>query len=150
MLRQQFTDEMKLAMKAGDRTRLDAIRLMISDMKNKDVEARTAGRTEASNDDILVMLQKMIKQRQDSITMYDQGGRADLADKEKSEIAVITSFLPQQLSEDDVKSAIAAAVVETGATSIKDMGKVVAVLKAKFSGQMDFGKASGLVKAALG
>ena len=150
MLRQRFTDEMKLAMKAGDRTRLDAIRLMISDMKNKDVEARTAGRTEASNDDILAMLQKMIKQRQDSITMYDQGGRADLADKEKSEIAVITSFLPQQLSEDDVRSAIAAAVAETGATSIKDMGKVVAVLKAKFSGQMDFGKASGLVKAALG
>jgi uncharacterized protein len=150
MLRQQFTDAMKTAMKAGDKTTLNAVRLMMSDLKYADVEARTAGRTEASDADILARLQKMIKQRQDSIAMFQQGGRADLAANEQSEIDVIQTFLPKQMGEDEVKAAIAAAIASTGAASMKDMGKVVSELRAKFAGQMDFGKASGLVKAALG
>jgi uncharacterized protein YqeY len=140
---------MKEAMKSGDKGRLAAIRLMISELKNKDVEARGAGKTEASEEEILGVLQKMIKQRQESLTIYEANGRPELAEGEKGEIAVISSFLPQQLSEDDVKAAIASAIAETGAASVKDMGKVIAVLRAKFAGQMDFGKASGLVKAAL-
>jgi uncharacterized protein YqeY len=140
---------MKEAMKSGDKGRLAAIRLMISELKNKDVEARGAGKTEASEEEILGVLQKMIKQRQESLTIYEANGRPELAEGEKGEIAVISSFLPQQLSEEDVKAAIASAIAETGAASVKDMGKVIAVLRAKFAGQMDFGKASGLVKAAL-
>jgi uncharacterized protein YqeY len=140
---------MKEAMKAGDKGRLAAIRLMISELKNKDVEARGAGKTEASEDEILGVLQKMIKQRQESLAIYEANGRPELAEGEKGEIAVISSFLPQQLSEDDVKAAIAGAIAETGAASVKDMGRVIAVLRGKFAGQMDFGKASGLVKAAL-
>jgi uncharacterized protein YqeY len=140
---------MKEAMKAGDKGRLAAIRLMISELKNKDVEARGAGKTEASEEEILGVLQKMIKQRQESLAIYEANGRPELAEGEKGEITVISSFLPQQLSEDDVKAVIASAIAETGAASVKDMGKVIAVLRGKFAGQMDFGKASGLVKAAL-
>jgi uncharacterized protein len=150
MLRQRLTDAMKTAMKSGDKATLAAVRLILSDLKYADVEARGAGKTEASEADILARLQKMVKQRQDSIAMYQQGGRADLAANEQGEIDVIQSFLPKQMSEDDVKAAIAAAIAATGAASMKDMGKVVAELRGKFAGQMDFGKASGLVKAALG
>jgi uncharacterized protein len=150
MLRQQFTEAMKTAIKAGDKTTLNAVRLMMSDLKYADVEARTAGRTEASEAEILARLQKMIKQRQDSIVMFQQGNRAELAAAEQAEIDVILGFLPKQMSDEDVKAAIAAAIAESGASAMKDMGKVVAVLKAKFAGQMDFAKASGLVKAALG
>ena len=119
-------------------------------MKNKDVEARGAGKGEASEEDILGVLQKMIKQRQESAGIYEQNARPELAAIEHAEIAIITGFLPKQLGEDDVKAAIQAAIAETGASSMKDMGKVVASLRAQFAGQMDFGKASGLVKAALG
>jgi uncharacterized protein len=150
MLRDRFTEEMKIAMKAGEKARLAAIRLIMSEVKYKDVEARTAGKEQASDDDLLAMMQGMVKKRHDSIAMYKQGGRQDLADIEQAEITVIQGFMPKQLSDDEIKSAIAAAVAETGAASIKDMGKVIATLKAKFTGQMDFGKASGFVKAALG
>ncbi len=143
MLRARFTDAMKTAMKAGDKTTLGAVRLIMSDLKYADVEARTAGKTEASDADILARLQKMIKQRQDSIAAYTQAGRADLAAGEQSEIDVIQTFLPKQMSDEDVSAAIAAAIAETGAASMKDMGKVVAALRAKYVGQMDFGKASG-------
>jgi uncharacterized protein len=149
MLRAKFTEVMKEAMKAGDKARLGAVRLIISDLKYLDVEARGAGKTEAAEEDIIGMLGKMVKKRQDSIALYKQGGREDLATIEQSEIDVISTFLPKQMAEDEVKTAIAAAIAETGAASMKDMGKVVAVLKAKFAGQMDFGKASALVKAAL-
>jgi uncharacterized protein len=148
-LRDSFSTQMKEAMKAGDKTRLAAIRLIISELKNKDVEARGAGRTEASEEEIMGVLQKMVKQRQESLAIYEQNGRPELAEVEKGEIAVIASFLPSQLGEAEVNAAIAAAITETGAASMKDMGKVVAHLRAKFAGQMDFGKASGLVKAAL-
>jgi uncharacterized protein YqeY len=97
----------------------------------------------------LSLLQKMIKQRQESVELYDKGGRAELATQEREEIAIITAYLPQQMSEDETKSAIAAEIAATGAAGMKDMGKVIAALKAKYAGQMDFGKASGLVKAAL-
>ncbi len=147
-LREHFTQSMKDAMKAGDKTRLGAIRLIQATLKDRDIEARGAGK-EVSDDDILAMLQKMIKSRQESLAMYEQAGREDLAAQERGEIAVIQDFLPAQMSDEDVKVAIAAAISETGASAMKDMGKVVAALKAKFTGQMDFAKASALVKAAL-
>jgi uncharacterized protein len=148
-LRTRFTDEMKAALKSGDKVSLGTIRLIISEMKNKDVEARGAGKAEASPDDILGMLQKMIKQRQESVAIFEANARPELAEAEKAEIVVISSFLPQQMSDAEIQAAIAAAITETGAASMKDMGKVVASLRAQFAGQMDFGKASGMVKAAL-
>jgi uncharacterized protein YqeY len=147
-LRERFTQEMKDAMKGGDKSRLAAIRMIQAALKDRDIEARGAGK-EVSEEDILALLQKMVKSRQESLTMYEQAGREDLAATERGEIAVIQTFLPAQMSDEDVKAAIAAAITETGATAMKDMGKVVGVLKAKFTGQMDFAKASALVKAAL-
>ena len=148
LLRERFTQEMKDAMKGGDKARLAAIRMIQAALKDRDIEARGAGK-EVSEDDILALLQKMVKSRQESLAMYEQAGREDLAAQERGEIAVIQTFLPAQMSDEDVKAAIAAAIAETGAASMKDMGKVVAVLKAKFTGQMDFAKASAMVKAAL-
>ncbi|HAJ47136.1 MAG TPA: glutamyl-tRNA amidotransferase [Alphaproteobacteria bacterium] len=150
LLRTRFTEDMKDAMRARETQRVSAIRLIIAKMKEADVEARGAGRGEASEPELLAMLQKMIKQRQDSIEAYVKGNREDLADQERAEIVVITHYLPKQMSEDEAKAAIAAAVSELGASGVKDMGKVIARLKEQFTGQMDFGKASGLVKAALG
>lgn len=148
-LRERLVDELKLAMKSGDKARVGAVRLIQAAVKDKDIESRGAGRGQASDDEILSVMQKMIKQRQESAAIYAANGRPELAETENGEIAVISSFLPKQLSEDEVKAAIAAAIAEAGATSMKDMGKAVAVLKAKYAGQMDFAKASGLVKAAL-
>ncbi len=147
-LRERFTQEMKDAMKGGDKSRLAAIRMIQAALKDRDIEARGAGK-EVSEEDILALLQKMVKSRQESLAMYEQAGREDLAATERGEITVIQSFLPAQMSDEDVKAAIAAAITETGATAMKDMGKVVGALKAKFTGQMDFAKASALVKAAL-
>lgn len=149
MLRDRFTAEMKEAMKAGDKGRLGAIRLIQAALKDKDIEARGNGKEPLSDEDILALLQKMVKQRQESIAMYEQGGRQELADQEKNEVAVISSYLPQQMDEAETKAAIEAAIAETGAASMKDMGKVVAALRAKYAGRMDFAKASGLVKDML-
>ncbi|MGL4323754.1 MAG: GatB/YqeY domain-containing protein [Beijerinckiaceae bacterium] len=149
MLRQRITDGLKESLKAGDKVRLGAIRLMQSELKNKDVEARGAGKTQASEEEILGILQKMMKQRQESLAIYEKAGREDLASVERGEMEVITSFLPKQMSEAEVAGAIQSAIAETGAAGMKDMGKVIAVLRANHAGQMDFGKASGLVKAAL-
>ena len=137
------------AMKAGDKPRLAAVRLILAKLKDKDIELRTA--TTVPDDDVLVtdVLQKMGKQRRESITMYEAGGRQELADVEKAELAVIEEFLPQQMSEDDTRAAIAGLIAETGAAGMKDMGRVVAALKAKHGTQLDMSKASGLVKAAL-
>ncbi len=137
------------SMKSGDKARLAAVRLILSKLKDKDIELRTA--TVVPEDDVLVtdVLQKMAKQRRESITMYEAGGRQELADVEKAELAVIEEFLPQQMSEEDTRTAIAALIAETGAAGMKDMGKVVAALKAKHGTQLDMSKASGLVKAAL-
>lgn len=148
-MREQFTTALKEAMKAGDKPRLGAVRLIQAAIKDKDIEARGAGREAATNDEILALLQKMIKQRQESATIYRENNRPELAANEEGEIAVIQSFLPKQLDEAETKAAIAAAIAETAAAGMKDMGKVIAHLKERFAGQMDFGKASGLVKAAL-
>ena len=148
-MREKFTQDLKDAMKAGERAKVDTLRLINAALKDKDIEARGAGKT-LSEEDILALLQKMIKSRQESLDIYVKAGRNELADKEKGEIAVISAYLPQQLSESEVTEAVKAAISEVGAASIKDMGKVVAALKAKFTGRMDFAKASAAVKAALG
>jgi uncharacterized protein YqeY len=149
MLRERFTADMKEAMKAGDKGRLGAVRLIQAALKDKDIEARGNGKEPLSDEEILALLQKMVKQRQESIAMYEQGGRTELAQQEKDEVAVITSYLPQQMDEAETKAAIEAAIAETGAASMKDMGKVVGVLRGKYAGRMDFAKASGLVKDML-
>ena len=150
MLRDTIKAAQVSAMKAGDKARLAAVRLILAKLKDKDIELRTA--TTVPDDDVVVtdVLQKMAKQRRESITLYEQGGRQELADVEKAELAVIEEFLPQQMGEDEVKAAIAAIIAELGAEGMKDMGKVVGALKAKHGTQIDMGKASGLVKAALG
>ena len=149
MLRERFTADMKEAMKAGEKGRLGAIRLIQAALKDKDIEARGNGKEPLSDEEILALLQKMVKQRQESIAMYEQGGRTELAQAEKDEVAVITAYLPQQMDEAGTKAAIEAAIAETGAASMKDMGKVVGALRAKYAGRMDFAKASGLVKDML-
>ena len=147
-MREQFTTMMKEAMKAGDKRRLATVRMIQAALKDKDIEARGAGKT-VSDDEILSLLQKMVKSRQESADIYAKAGRPELEQQEREEIAIITEFLPKQMSDDEMKAAIDAAVAETSAASMKDMGKVVAALKAKYTGQMDFAKASGLVKARL-
>ncbi len=148
-LRERFTAEMKEAMKAGDKGKLSTVRLILAALKDKDIEARGLGREATSEDEILALLQKMIKQRQESAEVYDKGGRPELAAAERAEAAIVAGYLPRQMDEPETKAAIAAAVTETGAASPKDMGKVIGALKAKYAGRMDFSKASGLVKAAL-
>ncbi len=149
-LRERFTADMKEPTNAGEKAKVAAIRLISAALKEKDIEARGAGKGEATPDEILGVLQKMIKQRQESIAIYDANGRPELAEGERAEVAVIASYLPKQMSEEEVKAAIAKAIAETGATAVKDMGKVIGVLRAAYAGQMDFGKASPMVKAALG
>lgn len=149
MLRDTIKAAQIESMKSGDKGRLAAVRLILAKLKDKDIELRTAANL--PDDDVLVtdVLQKMAKQRRESITLYEQGGRQELAEIEKAELAVIEEFLPQQMSDDEVNVAIAAIIAETGAEGMKDMGKVVGALKARHGTQIDMGKASGLVKAAL-
>ena len=149
MLREKINDGMKAAMKAQEKLRLSTLRLVNAAIKNADIEARTAGKEPIADDAILGLLQKLIKQRQESVEIYDKGGRKELADQERSEIEIIKGFLPQQMSEAEAKAAIAAIIKDVGAASVKDMGKVMAALKERHAGQMDFGKASGLVKGLL-
>ena len=149
MIRDTIKAAQVSSMKAGDKPRLAAVRLILAKLKDKDIELRTS--SAAPDDDVLVVdvLQKMAKQRRESIALYLEGGRQELADIEQAELAVIEEFLPEQMSEDDTKAAIEAIKAELGASSMKDMGKVVAALKARHGSQLDMGKASGLVKAAL-
>jgi len=148
-MREKFSSELKAAMKAGEKRRVGTIRMIMAALKDKDIEARGQGNT-VSDQDILALLQKMTKSRKESQEIYEKAGRVDLATQESEEIAIIEGFLPQQLSEAEVEQAIAAAIAEIGATSIKDMGRVVGVLKAKHAGRMDFAKASALAKRMLG
>jgi len=148
-MRQRFTEEMKQAMKEGDKRKLATVRLIMAALKDKDIEARGAGKGPVSDDEVLALLQKMIKQRLESAEIYGQAGRTELAEQEKEEVAIIRTFMPAQMDEEAVKAAIAEAIVETGATGIKEMGKVVGVLKGKYAGQMDFAKASAAVKELL-
>ncbi|HEY2885908.1 MAG TPA: GatB/YqeY domain-containing protein [Rhizomicrobium sp.] len=149
-LREQINDSLKEAMKAKDQKRVGTLRLVNAALKDRDIAARTETSRELLGDDeILSLLAKMIKQREDSIAAYDAGKRPELADAERAEIAVIREFMPKQMSAEDSKAAIAQVIADLGASSIKDMGKVMATLKERFAGQMDFAKASGAVKDAL-
>jgi uncharacterized protein YqeY len=149
MLRDDINTALKDAMKAGDARRVSTLRLVNAAFKNADIELRGQGKGPLGEDEMLALLQKMIKQRQESVELYDKGGRPELAQQEREEIAIIAGYLPKQMSEDEVKAAISAAIAETGAAGMKDMGKVIAALKGKFAGKMDFAKASGLVKGML-
>jgi hypothetical protein len=150
MLREKLNGALKDAMRAGDAAARDTVRLILAKLKEVDIAARTEANREGVGDDkILSMLQGMIKQRNESIQLYEKGNRTDLADKEKGEIAVIERFLPQQMGEAEVDAAVKDAIASSGAKSIKDMGGVMAALKAKYAGQMDFAKASAMVKKTL-
>ncbi len=148
-LRTHLTDDMKTAMKAGDKTRLDTIRLILAKMKEVDINARAGGKDAATDTELLSMLQGMVKQRAESAKIYRENARPELADQEDAEIAVINSFLPQQLSDDDAARMIAAIITEIGAAGVKDMGRVMAAAREKLAGQFDMTKASGIVKAKL-
>jgi len=148
MLRDAINNALKDAMKARDERRVSTLRLANAAFKNAEIEPSRIGKP-LTDDDVLGILQKMIKQRQESVEIYDKGGRKDLADQERAEIAIIQTFLPQQMSEAEAKAAIAEVIKQEGATGMKDMGKVMAALKAAYAGKMDFGKASGLVKSLL-
>jgi hypothetical protein len=146
MLREKINDGVKEAMKSQDKLRLSTLRLVNAAIKNADIEARGAGKEPLDDGALLALMQKMIKQREESVDLYEKGGRKELAEQERGEIA---GFLPKQMSDAEMNAAIAAAMAETSAASMKDMGKVIGVLRGKYAGQMDFGKASGLVKAKL-
>ena len=148
-MRERFTQELKEAMRAGDKRKVATVRLIQAALKDKDIEARGAGKGQTSDDEILGLLQKMIKQRQESIGIYEQAGRTELAQQEREEAEIIAAFLPKQLDETEVRAAIQAAIAETGAANLKDIGKVIAALRGKYAGRMDFGKASALVKEML-
>ncbi len=150
-LRDSFTTEMKAAMKSGDQRRLSTVRMIMAGLKDRDIDARGKGNPNGIDDgDILRLLQGMVKQRRESIELYKQGNRPELAQQEQEEIAVIESFLPKQMSDAEAEAAIKAAISATGAQSVKDMGKVMATLKEKHSGQLDMSKAGGMVKKLLG
>ena len=150
MLRDNLNEALKEAMRARDMTTVGAVRLILAKLKEVDIAARTeASREGVADDRILSMLQGMIKQRNESVVLYEKGNRPELAEKEKAEIAVIERFLPKQMDEAAVAVAVAEAMASTGAKTVKDMGGVMAALKAKYAGQMDFAKASAAVKKAL-
>jgi uncharacterized protein YqeY len=149
-LREQINDSLKEAMKAKDQKRVGTLRLINAALKDRDIAARTETSRELLGDDeILGLLAKMIKQREDSVAAYQAGNRPELVAAEQAEIAVIREFMPRQMGADEAKAAIAKVIADVGAASIKDMGKVMAALKERFAGQMDFGRASGQVKELL-
>jgi uncharacterized protein YqeY len=149
MLRDKIMADMKDAMRGGDKAKVSTLRLMNSAIKSADIDARPKGVDAITDAEILQVFAKMIKQRRDSVEQFTTGGRPELAASEQAEIVVIESYMPQQMSEDDVKAAATAIIAEIGAAGMKDMGKVVAAMKEKFAGQMDFSKASGVVKDLL-
>jgi uncharacterized protein YqeY len=149
MLRDDINNGLKDAMKARDERRVSTLRLINSSLKNADIEARGQNKGPLGDDELLALLAKMIKQRQESIELYEKGGRAELAQQERDEIAIIAAYLPKQMSDAEVRTAITQAIAESGASSMKDMGKVIAALKGRYAGRMDFGKVSPLVKELL-
>ncbi len=154
-MRTRLSDDIKAAMKSGDKRRLATLRLITAAIKDRDLSAhvdeqgQATGRDKLSDQDILALLQKMIKQRRESIEIYRKAGRDDLADQEVEEIAVIEAYLPQQMSEEEMREAVARLVAELDAKGLKDMGRVMAALKARYTGTMDFGRASAMLKDAL-
>lgn len=150
-LRESITQQVKDAMKAGDKPRVSALRLMQAAIKDKDIASRTEGRNEGVGDaELMELFTKMVKQRRESAELYEKGGRPELAAQEKAEIAVIESFMPRQLSEGETRAVIEAVMKELGASSVKDMGKVMAELKKRYAGQIDFAQAGALAKSLLG
>ncbi|MDK4738700.1 GatB/YqeY domain-containing protein [Rhizobium sp. CB3060] len=149
MIRETLSTAQKDAMRAKDAARLSTVRLILAAIKDKDIANRGLGKEQASDDEILQLLAKMIKQREESVKIYIDGGRPELADKEREEIAVIQGFMPEQLSDEKVREICVAVVAELGAQGLKDMGKCVAALRERYAGQMDFAKASGILKELL-
>lgn len=150
MLRNRFNEALKTAMRARDVRAVSTIRLIMAALKDRDIAARGKGQTDGVDEEnILSMLQTMIKQRRESIRLYEQGGRMELAERERTEIGIVERFLPSQLNDTEMQQAVAATIASTGATGIRDMGKVMAELKAAYVGRMDFSKVSGQVKACL-
>ncbi len=148
-MREQINADLKVAMKAGEKTRVGTLRLINAAIKSADIDARPSGKDKISDEDILGLLSKMIKQRRDSIEQFTSGGRQDLADKELAEVKIIELYLPKQMDEADVKKAVADLIKEVGAESPKDMGKIMGALKQRYAGQMDFSKASATAKELL-
>lgn len=149
-MREELNQALKDAMRAKDSNAVATLRLILAALKDRDIAARSKGQPEGINEDeILMMLQTMVKQRRESITMYEQGGRLELAEAERGEIEVIERFLPKQLSEEEMGEAIDALVAELGASSLKEMGNVMGELRTRFAGRMDFGRASAMVKQKL-
>jgi uncharacterized protein len=149
-LREQFTDQLKASMKAGDSARTSTLRMILARLKDVDIAARPKGIDRVPDDEVMSMLRGMVKSRRESVELYKQGHRQDLVDKEEAEIVVIEEFLPQQMDEAAMQAAVAAAVEETGAVSIKDMGKVMAALRARHAATLDMSRAGPMVKARLG
>jgi uncharacterized protein YqeY len=149
-MREAISEGYKSALKAGDKRRTATLRAVNAAIKDKDIANRGEGKGPLTDQDVLVLLQKMVKQREESLGIYEKAGREDLATVEREEITILNEFLPKSLSEAEVDDAIKAAIAKTGAAGAKDMGKVIASLKADYPGRIDFGKASGKVKAALG
>jgi uncharacterized protein len=152
MIRQQLSDALKQAMRDRDSRAVGTIRLIMAALKDRDIAARTkTGRQDGLDDnEIVALLQTMVKQRRESIAMYEQGGRLDLAEGEREEIVVIERFLPKQMSEDEIRAAVESVIAEIEGSGLKDMGRTMAELKVRHAGEMDFAKASGIAKAALG
>ncbi|WP_137136048.1 GatB/YqeY domain-containing protein [Rhizobium sp. FKY42] len=148
-MRDTLSNAMKEALKAKDSRRLSTVRLIQTAVKDRDIAHRGVGKDPVTDDEILQILQKMIKQREESAKIYDEGGRAELAAQEREEIEIIRSFMPAQMSDEAVRAACEAVIAEIGAQGLRDMGKVIGVLKERYAGQMDFAKASGLVKELL-
>ncbi len=149
--RTELNNNLKIALKAKEKIKTSTLRLINAAIKDRDIADRTKGNTDGiSDDEILSLLQSMIKQRKDSSRIYREAERLDLAEREEQEIEIIQEFLPQQLGEEELKTIIQGIIAESGASDIKDMGKVMGVLKSKYAGQLDMGKASGMVKSLLG
>ena len=148
-MREKITEALKTALKSGDKQRASTLRMMNAAIQDRDIANRGTGKGPAGNDEVLQILTKMVKQRQESAKAFEDGKRPELAAQENAEIAIIAEYLPSQMEESDAKAAIGQAIRDTGAAGARDMGKVMAELKAKYTGQMDFGKASGWVKELL-
>jgi uncharacterized protein YqeY len=149
MLREDINNALKDAMKAGDARRVSTLRLINSSLKNADIDARGQGKPPLTDEDILSVLQKMIKQRQESAELYEKGNRPDLVTQEREEIAIISGYLPKQMTDQEINDTIASLVKEVGATAMKDMGKVMAAIKERYAGKLDVAKASAAVKKLL-
>ena len=149
VLRDSINDALKTAMKAGDARRVSTLRLVNSQLKNADIEARGQGKGPLSDEDLLSLLQKMIKQRHESVELYEKGGRPELAAQEREEITIISHYLPKQMTDQEIHDTIGALVKEVGASAMKDMGKVMAAIKERYAGKLDVAKASAAVKKLL-